>query len=196
MDGNTGKNCIGKEKSCERPAKDRKDEEETERLGSMLPKRAMAVTRRGRETASFCIVALGMGKLTTILGGLFIGTRAGVQRTELSNNYSNVDKSVIEDVLQSPCIFVQEHGQLLHRYPQVRLVELIRNVPSDRAVHPPLLDQGMEEAKPEQQLPELGPYHRYRRYWVGGGKAAEEDRESHQHRPSAQTIRGGQGQSN
>lgn len=43
--------------------------------------------------------------------------------------------------------FVEEHLQLADRYSQIRLVEFVANVPSQRAVLSSLLDDCMEECQ-------------------------------------------------
>jgi len=47
-------------------------------------------------------------------------------------------------------ILVQEHGELLHRNSEIRLVELIRYVPAKWTELVSFLDQRMEEAEAKQ----------------------------------------------
>lgn len=57
-----------------------------------------------------------------------------------------------------PVVFIEEHGELLHGYPKIGLVEFVGDVPANGPVQPPLLDKSMEKAQPEQQFPELSTY--------------------------------------
>ena len=52
-------------------------------------------------------------------------------------------------------IFIQEHVELPNTYPQVRLVEFVRNVPTQRTKRSPLLNDGVEKAQTIQHLLEL-----------------------------------------
>lgn len=58
-------------------------------------------------------------------------------------------------------VLVQEHVQLLHADPQVGLIELVRNVPTQWTKFPPLLDQGVEETETVQQLLEFSLLKKY-----------------------------------
>lgn len=49
-------------------------------------------------------------------------------------------------------ILIEEHLQLSHTDPQIRLVVLIRDIPSQGTKFPPLLHQSMEETEPKEQL--------------------------------------------
>ena len=49
-------------------------------------------------------------------------------------------------------VLVDEHVELAHGDAQVRLVELVRDVPADGAERAPLLDHSVEEAQAVQQL--------------------------------------------
>mmetsp|Transcript_22137 Transcript_22137/g.48342 ORF Transcript_22137/g.48342 Transcript_22137/m.48342 type:complete len:214 (+) Transcript_22137:1762-2403(+) len=62
---------------------------------------------------------------------------------------------VAERVIRDLGVLVQEHLELPHADAQVILVELIRNVPANRAELAPLLHDGVEEGQAEQQLAEL-----------------------------------------
>lgn len=42
--------------------------------------------------------------------------------------------------------------KLSYRYPEIRFIKLIRNIPSQRSKFSPLLNQSMEETQPKQQL--------------------------------------------
>lgn len=41
---------------------------------------------------------------------------------------------------------------LFHANPEIRFVELVRNVPPQSPKFPPLLDNGVEETQPEEEL--------------------------------------------
>ena len=49
-------------------------------------------------------------------------------------------------------VLVDEHVELADGDTQVRLVELVRDVPADRSERSALLDDGVEETQPVQQL--------------------------------------------
>ena len=53
-------------------------------------------------------------------------------------------------------VLVEEHVELLGADPQVRLVELVGDVPSQGSELPPLLHESVEEAEAEQEFAELG----------------------------------------
>lgn len=52
-------------------------------------------------------------------------------------------------------VTIHEHVQLSDTYAKIRLIELVRNVPSQRAELSTFLNQTMEETKTEQHLLEL-----------------------------------------
>lgn len=70
-------------------------------------------------------------------------------------------------ILWSYLILTQEHVQLLHADAQIRLVELVRNVPAQRSKFPSLLDKRMEEAEAIQQLLEFSLYNSDNHHQLG-----------------------------
>ena len=67
-------------------------------------------------------------------------------------------------------VLVQEHLLLSHANPKVRLVELVRNVPTKSTKFPSLLYEGVKETESEEKLP---PGIRLvavtKKVWIGDG---------------------------
>ena len=80
------------------------------------------------------------------------------QGTTCFTTFSKMEFRTVVQIFSSERVKVLSVAHLLlaHAYPKVGLVELIRNIPTQRTKIPPLLNERMEETQTEQQfLPNL-----------------------------------------
>ncbi len=72
-----------------------------------------------------------------------------------SRSGTSEECGIIHSFFHGVCIALTVELKYLllpHANTEVRLIELIRDVPAQSPKLPPLLDQGVEEAQPKQQL--------------------------------------------